>query len=46
MLSLIYNTYFEIYSLKYNTFFLVNDTLILIVVFHKTLPLLGAGQRA
>ena len=31
-------------SLKYNTFFSVNDTLILVVIFHKTLPSHGAGQ--
>ena len=30
--------------LKYSTFFLVNDTVILIVVFHKALTLRGAGQ--
>ena len=31
-------------SLKYNTFFSVNDTLILVVVFHKALSLHGTGQ--
>ena len=33
-----------ILSLKYNTFFSANDTLILVAVFHKTLPSRGAGQ--
>ena len=32
------------FSLKYNTFFSVNGTLILVVVFPKTLPSRGAGQ--
>ena len=38
-------SYFEMLnSLKYNTFFSVNDTLILVVVFHKALSSRGAGQ--
>ena len=41
ILSLIYSTKL---SLKYNTFFSVNDTLILVIVFHKNLPSRGAGQ--
>ena len=43
ILSLIYSTKL---SLKYNTFFSVNDTLILVIVFHKNLPSRGAGQPA
>ena len=31
-------------SLMYNSFFLVNDTLIIIVVSHKNLPSRSAGQ--
>ena len=30
--------------LKYNTLFSVNDSLILVAVFHKTLPSCGAGH--
>ena len=31
-------------KVKKNTFFSVNDTLILVVVFHKTLPSRGTDQ--